>query len=251
MDTEYSAQEIDNPNSLLQHPNIRTLDAFEDDDINSTSNISESPSSNNDNSHEQQIRDMASELLRNKVPPFISVLYKNLEFRMFRNDLTEEQKDDNEDPVPYIFENASCLNENGRAFFTNFRRRLSVIAPSAELDSKEIVIFVPALNITLNEDNLYNNSMSFKDIVTLFGRFCENSKLANTKMQYNNLLFQVNLQERFFVRFNELIEIMENAGTFEQLGKFTNDEANPLLVDDDIEGDDNIDNEGDVEVISD
>lgn len=245
MDIDLPAQEIDNPNSLLQHPNIRTLDALNEVNEKSTSNTSESFNTNSDDYREQQIRGMASELLKNKPPPVISVLFKNSELRMFRDDLTVEQEDDNEEPLPYIFEDTSCLNENGRVFFTDFRRRLSLIAPSAELDSKEIVIFVPALNITLNEDNMYNNSMCFKDIVTLFERFCHNSKLAKTKMQHSILLFHVNLQERFFVRFNELIEIMEHAGTFEQLGKFTNDEANPLLVDDDLEGD------GDVEVISD
>ncbi|KAH3900800.1 uncharacterized protein SCODWIG_02601 [Saccharomycodes ludwigii] len=187
--------------------------------------------------------EIASDMLRNATPiPNIELIFEGISYSLFKlgNDNNfdliddENENDDNvsygQDLITHLFHDIEVLNYNMEQFFYSLRKVLERIEQSANLRNKELIIEVPALDLKLTEDNKYNKCIELRDILSIFEGFEKNSKA--TASELNHLVLEVELGVRFLTRYNDLVDLMHNNATFNQINGFSNDKTHPVVLDD-------------------
>ncbi|CCF60358.1 hypothetical protein KAFR_0J02940 [Kazachstania africana CBS 2517] len=174
------------------------------------------------------IRDAASSLLM-EVTSKILVHYKDDSFLLFKY----EKEGSNEDEgYTVMLEDPKLSNTPCNTLMSQIRSFLERHYNKLMFNSKEILLDIPVLDITINEDNIYNNQISFADIQTIFKILKERSE-NNHEMELPECLeATITLKPRFVSRYNALVELTESSATLSNIKPFSNNEDNPVILDD-------------------
>lgn len=137
---------------------------------------------------------------------------------------------DNEYPVIFTDIKFNVITCNH--FMTKIRQFLESIYGVLRFSNAEVTIELPQLNLTIYEDNVYNEKLSFQDIQSIFKVLKERS-IANNETDVPDHLFgEIKLKDRFVTRFNSLVELAESSATLKNIQPFSNDISHPVLLDD-------------------
>ncbi|CCD26897.1 Rmr1p NDAI_0I03290 [Naumovozyma dairenensis CBS 421] len=188
---------------------------------------------NNDSSNINEARAIAETLLKKKLPKII-VYFEDDTFLLFDYDLSQDNDDltVSDNTFPIICDNPRFFNTSCTEFMASVRRFLEKYYNGVLFNSKEILMDIPALDLTLCEDNLYNNQISFNDIETIF-RILKERSIANSELRVPAYMeIRIQTRPRFVSRYNALVELTEGAATLQNIKPFSNNEDDPLILDD-------------------
>lgn len=182
---------------------------------------------------EEELRNQLSGL-KNKVQeifsanelPLTTLEYDGHIFKMFPDKDSVENKN-----VQVVIEDKSLVHMEFNLFIAAIRVFLEKKYGVLPLSSKEIFIEFPDLNLQLNEDNIYVKRMTMDDIISIFNSLRINSIRRQEKDIPEIVRAVVVLRPRFVSRYNDLVEIMDNNGSFSTAQGFSNDKSHPVIVD--------------------
>lgn len=176
---------------------------------------------------EDKAREAASILLQ-KDSPTVIVNYQGTKFLLFNCNHSLDELS------PIICDNANMIHQNCielmkvvRVFFEKYYGHLVFM-------TKEIMFEIPCLDLTLSEDNLFNDKITFNDIETIFNILKERSQSRGEFSVPNYIEISVSLRPRFVSRYNYLVELTESDATFSNIQPYSNNETNPLVLDDEV-----------------
>lgn len=170
----------------------------------------------------------AAELMLKTVPPCIYVLYEDDSFLLFEC----EQEGDHTATLPIICEDDVQLHASCNGMFTAVRRFLEKYYGSLPFISKELLLEIPCLDITLCEDNAYNNQITFEDIATIFKILKERSESNSEPNVPPHMEIRISVRPRFVSRYNALVELTQSSASLGNIRPFTNDKSHPVVLDD-------------------
>lgn len=170
----------------------------------------------------------AAEMLLKKTPPCIRVSYGEDSFLLF--DCGDEE--DEAATMPIICENDVEMHASCNGLFTAVRRFLEKFYGGLPFLSKELLLDIPCLDITLCEDNAYNNQITFEDIATIFSILKERSESNSEPNVPRNMEIKISVRPRFVSRYNALVELTQSTASLGNIRPFTNDKSHPVVLDD-------------------
>ena len=175
-----------------------------------------------------EVRQAAESLLKKQLPKVL-VHYQDDKFLLFNYD---DARDDDEEAYPIICENTKYNNGSCTELLASVRKFLETYYNRILFGSKEILFEIPALDLTLCEDNIYNNQITFSDIETIF-RILRERSMANSEEDVPLCLeANISTRPRFVSRYNALVELTESTASLKNIKPFSNSENNPLVLDD-------------------
>lgn len=172
-----------------------------------------------------RIRNVAETLMKSELPK-VTVEYKDATFLLFTSD------DKNESNNPIICENAALYQRPMGEFMESIRKFMGNRFGRLAFATKELVLQLKSLDLTLFEDNVYNNHISFSDVYTIFKILKERSESNFETDIPTHLAIELSTRPRFVSRYNALVELTESSATLKNIKPFSNDETHPLIVDD-------------------
>lgn len=193
-----------------------------------------------------EVREAAKALLR-KMPSKVHIHYEGDVFILFDYDDDDDTEDDNDsfNSCPIICKDIDITHESCTNLMASIREFLGTYYNKIQFGNKEILINIPTLDITICEDNLYNNQVTFDDIQAIFNILQKRSKEQgeiNTPKYLDGI---ITTRPRFVSRYNALVELTEGNATLQNIKPFSNDEKNPVVLDDDDDDNTNISSAGD------
>ena len=169
-----------------------------------------------------------SELLPMEDIPTATLEYDGVIYPLF----TEQQPEaDVGGHIPGVVEDKSLIHTEFNVFIGAIRLFLQRKYGVLSLASKEIFVEFPDLGLQLNEDNVYVKRMTMDDILSIFKTLRKNSIKNEEPNIPDTIRTVVSLRPRFVSRYNDLVEIMDNSGSFATAHGFSNDESHPVVVD--------------------
>ncbi|SCU86323.1 LAMI_0D01552g1_1 [Lachancea mirantina] len=192
---------------------------------------------------DSEVYEAAKQLLNAK-PPQILIWYKgqpNLLFREYDGDSGEVVSGQN-----VICDDASDIHRGCNTIFARVRLHLQREYGALELMSRELLLDFPALDLTMEEDNMYNKSITMNDVISIFKLLRDNSiKKCETNVP-SFLEINVTTRPRFVARYNALVDLIGGEATFSHVKVYSNDKTHPVVVDD---AEQHVEQTGDAEVI--
>ncbi|KAG0668359.1 hypothetical protein C6P45_004711 [Maudiozyma exigua] len=184
------------------------------------------------------IRNTAKLLMRRKPSKFL-VKYEDDTFLLFdydddKNDNTNEEDNGS---YPIICEDIDYFHESFKKIFVIIRKFIQSYYTGVTLGAKEIVISIPALDLMIYEDNMYNDQASFSDLETNFQTLCKRSRESGETEIPKYLSALMTTRPRFVSRYNTLVELTEGTATLRNIKPFLNNEDNPVVLDDEDDED--------------
>lgn len=179
------------------------------------------------------IRNTAKLLMRRSPSKFL-VYYEDDTFLLFDYDEDKDEntyEEDNES-YPIICEDIDLFHESFKKIFIIIRKFIQGYYSGVPLGAKEIVMSIPALDLMIYEDNMYNDQASFNDLETIFQTLCKRSKESGETDIPKYLSGSMSTRPRFVARYNTLVELTEGTATLKNIKPFLNDEDNPVVLDD-------------------
>ncbi|CAI4039047.1 hypothetical protein SMKI_07G0140 [Saccharomyces mikatae IFO 1815] len=176
-------------------------------------------------SSEANIRNVAEVLMTSKMPK-VTVKYKDTTFLLFISE------DEDESNYPIMCENAALYQRPMGEFMESIRKFMGNRFGMLAFATKELVLQLKSLDLTLFEDNVYNNHISFSDIYTVFKILKERSESNFETDIPTHLTIELSTRPRFVSRYNALVELTESSATLKNIKPFSNDETHPLILDD-------------------
>lgn len=170
----------------------------------------------------------AAEMLLKKTPPCIYVSYEDDSFLLF--DCGDEGEQ--EASMPIICDDNVELHASCNGLFTAVRKFLEKYYGSLSFLSKELLFDIPCLDITLCEDNAYNNQITFEDIATIFRILKERSEANSEANVPAHMEIEISVRPRFVSRYNALVELTQSTASLGNIRPFTNDKSHPVVLDD-------------------
>ncbi|CDO93780.1 unnamed protein product [Kluyveromyces dobzhanskii CBS 2104] len=175
-----------------------------------------------------QLKDL-TESVRESLPtedlPDTTLEYAGHVYPVFAKD-----SDDTSQSVAVISDK-SFIHTELNFFIAAVRLFLQTKYGALALASKEILLHFPNLDLVCDEDNIYIKKMTMDDILSIFRVLRANSLKNGEENVPSTLRMIVTLQPRFVSRYNDLVEVMDNNGSFAVAHGFSNDESHPVLVD--------------------
>lgn len=231
------------------------IDQMEEDLLNYDSDNEMAEAYSDDDDRDSNIRQVAKNLLQ-KPANKVLLTYGNDTFLLYDcqdPDSNGVNGDDSTTAYPIICRNNGINTDPSNILMSTVRHFLEAYYNKIKFTTKEILINFPALDISLCEDNIYNNQISFEDIQTVFQILKSRSEANNESNIPPCLMGNIELRPRFVSRYNTLVELTESTATLKNIRPFSNDESHPVLLDD-INADSNemivmnIDDESDEDV---
>lgn len=176
-------------------------------------------------SPDAEVRNAAETLMKSKLPK-VTVMYENATFLLF------EMEDENESNHPIICENSALYQRPMGEFMESIRQFMGSRYGRLTFATKELVLQMKSLDLTLFEDNVYNNHISFNDVYTIFKILKERSESDFETDIPTHLVIELTTRPRFVSRYNALVELTESSATLKNIKPFSNDETHPLILDD-------------------
>lgn len=184
------------------------------------------------------IRQVANELLQKPVSKVV-INYNSDRFLLFdyKKDKNLNNRDDvdsnNADTSYHVICSDNQVNSQpSNVLMATIRQFLEGYYGKLKFTTKEIVLNIPSLDITLFEDNVYNNQVTFEDIQTIFRILKSRSEQNNEAHIPEFLTGNIELRTRFVARYNTLVELTESSATLQNIRPFSNDKSHPLILDD-------------------
>ncbi|CEP62993.1 Rmr1p LALA0_S06e08570g [Lachancea lanzarotensis] len=178
---------------------------------------------------ESEVNEAAKQLLSAKAPQ-IRVNYKDGDFL-----LLGEYDGDNAgewDSSKIICKDSADLHRGCHIVFGRLRLFLQNTNRPLDLLSRELQMEFPDLDLTLEEDNMYNKDITINDIVSMFKILKDNSIKKCEPNVPTIITVNVSTKSRFVSRYNSLVEMLTGEATFSNIRVFSNDESHPVLLDD-------------------
>ncbi|CAR31098.1 hypothetical protein ZYGR_0P04040 [Zygosaccharomyces rouxii] len=176
---------------------------------------------------DNEIRQAAEQLLQHKLPQ-VFIEYNGHGFLLFDC----EEKDQLQFNLPVICEDTKGFVHGCNELFNLIRRFLEDYHGKLSFVSKELILELPCLDLTLCEDNVYNSQITFSDITTIFDILRQRS-LENLETDVPECIRgTVSTRPRFVSRYNTLVELTQSSATLKNIKPFQNDETHPLVLDD-------------------
>ncbi|CAI4062375.1 hypothetical protein SUVZ_07G0100 [Saccharomyces uvarum] len=176
-------------------------------------------------SPDADVRNAAETLMKSKLPK-VTVMYESATFLLF------ETEDENESNHPIICENSALYQRPMGEFMESIRQFMGSRYGRLTFATKELVLQMKSLDLTLFEDNVYNNHISFNDVYTIFKILKERSEADFETDIPTHLAIELTTRPRFVSRYNALVELTESSATLKNIKPFSNDETHPLILDD-------------------
>ncbi|CAI6494401.1 AIS_HP2_G0016910.mRNA.1.CDS.1 [Saccharomyces cerevisiae] len=176
-------------------------------------------------SSDANIRNVAETLMKKKLPK-VTVEYEDTTFLLFASE------DEGEINNPIICENTALYQRPMGEFMESIRQFMGSRYGSLAFATKELVLRLRSLDLTLFEDNVYNNHISFNDVYTIFKILKERSESDFETDIPTHLAIELTTRPRFVSRYNALVELTESSATLKNIKPFSNDETHPLILDD-------------------
>lgn len=176
-------------------------------------------------SSDAHIRNVAENLMKSELPK-VTVKYKDSTFLLFTSE------EENESSQPIICENAALYQRPMGEFIESVRKFMGNRFGGLTFATKELVLQIKSLDLTLFEDNVYNNHISFSDVYTIFKILKERSESNFEADIPTHLTIELSTRPRFVSRYNALVELTESSATLKNIKPFSNDETHPLILDD-------------------
>ncbi|CAI4061739.1 hypothetical protein N7582_001945 [Saccharomyces uvarum] len=176
-------------------------------------------------SPDADVRNAAEALLKSKLPK-VTVMYENDTFLLF------DTEDENESNYPIICENSALYQRPMGEFMESIRQFMGNRYGRLTFATKELVLQMKSLDLTLFEDNVYNNHISFNDVYSVFKILKERSESDFETGIPTHLAIELTTRSRFVSRYNALVELTESSATLKNIKPFSNDETHPLILDD-------------------
>lgn len=161
--------------------------------------------------------------------PDTTLEYAGEVYPMFSKD--NDNGTDNNEQQSVVIEDRSLIHMELNYLIAAIRLFLQNKHGALSLASKEILLHFPSLDLLCNEDNLYIKKMTMDDIISIFKVLRTNSLRNGEENVPSTLRIVVSLQPRFVSRYNDLVEVMDNNGSFAVVHGFSNDESHPVFVD--------------------
>ncbi|CCK71808.1 Rmr1p KNAG_0I00160 [Huiozyma naganishii CBS 8797] len=189
---------------------------------------------------EDAMRRAAHQLLRRENSKVV-IRYKDDRMLLFDcssdQDSEPEGSDDdegngNKSTYPIICQNSDISHSPCNMLMAAIRSFLQTYYGPLQFASNEIMLCIPLLDITICEDNAYNNQVSFDDILTIFDILRERSKEKEEANVPTHLEAEIKLRPRFVARYNALVELTDSSATLNNIKPFSNDSGHPLVLDD-------------------
>ncbi|EDO15625.1 hypothetical protein Kpol_489p6 [Vanderwaltozyma polyspora DSM 70294] len=178
---------------------------------------------------EDQIKEAAKALLKKKIPTIV-ILYEGTRFLLFNSDEPEAEL------AAIVCEDESMLHQNCGTLMKVLREFMENYYGKLHFVTKELMMEIPCLELTLCEDNIYNEKITFNDILSIFEILRERSIERGENGIPDHLNVQIAVRPRFVSRYNSLVELTESDASLSNIKPFSNDECNPLVLDDEIDG---------------
>ncbi|CCE64211.1 hypothetical protein TPHA_0G03710 [Tetrapisispora phaffii CBS 4417] len=174
------------------------------------------------------ISSIAAQLLQSKSLPKIVIRYENTDFLLFNCD------DSNDEVISILCEDVSLVNAECLELLKHIRLSLERYYGKLAFMSKEMYLHIPSLDLTINEDNLYNNKISMNDIISIYEILRGRSLDRNEANVPDHLLVELKLRQRFLNRYNSLVELTENdEASLLNIVPFSNNQSDPVVLEDD------------------
>lgn len=157
---------------------------------------------------------------------------KNIDGLSSSNDSRSNTVDDADISYPVICPDSQINSQSSNVLMATIRQFLEDYYGKLKFTTKEIILNIPSLDITLFEDNIYNNQVTFEDIQTIFRILKSRSEKNNEANIPKFLIGNIELRPRFVARYNTLVELTESSATLENIRPFSNDKSHPLVLDD-------------------
>ncbi|BAP73139.1 RMR1-like protein [Kluyveromyces marxianus] len=156
--------------------------------------------------------------------PATTLEYNGIVYPMFASDA------EGSDQI-CVVQDKSLIHTEFNIFMGSIRLFLQQKHGSLAFANKEILLEFPDLDLVCDEDNLYIKKMTMDDIISIFKVLRANSLEKSEENVPSALRAVVTLQPRFVSRYNDLVEVMDNNGSFAVARGFSNDESHPVFVD--------------------
>lgn len=183
------------------------------------------------------IRQMAKDLLQ-KPANKVLIHYKEDIFLLFDYQdtlsTTTVVEDDSSNTYPIICRDNEVNSHPSNILMATIRQFLEGFYNKIKFATKEILLNIPSLDITLCEDNIYNSQVTFDDIQTVFKILKSRSEQNNESNIPSCLTGTIELRPRFVARYNTLVELTESTATLKNIRPFSNDQSHPLVLDDNL-----------------
>lgn len=237
------------------------IDQMEEDLLNYDSDNEMAEASSADEDRDSNIRQVAKSLLQ-KPANKVLLTYGTDTFLLYDCQETDNNDENSTTAYPIICRNNDINTDPSNILMSSIRHFLEAYYNKIKFATKEILVNFPALDISLCEDNIYNNQISFEDIQTVFQILKSRSEANNEPNVPSCLMGNIELRPRFVSRYNTLVELTESTATLKNIRPFSNDESHPVLlddfnadsnevvvmnIDDDSDGDINVDTGSDIE----
>lgn len=178
---------------------------------------------------DSEVQEAARQLLRSK-PPKITVEYQGEEYLLFQEYDGDNAAGDN--PRVAICCDSADLHRGCDVLMARIRSFLQGIYGTIGFAAREIVLDIPDLELTINEDNRYSKDITMNDIVSIFKILKDNSIKRFEQDVPAYIKSEIKTNPRFVSRYNMLVEMVNSDATFSNTKAFSNDKCNPLVVDD-------------------
>lgn len=176
---------------------------------------------------DNEIRQAAEQLLRQKLPQ-VFIQYSDHQFLLFDC----EENSQLEVNLPTICEDNRGFAHSCNELFNFIRRFLEDYYGKLSFVSKEIILELPCLDLTLCEDNVYNTQITFSDLTTIFNILRQRSQENSETDVPDCIRGIIGTRPRFVSRYNTLVELTQSNATLKNIRPFRNDETHPLILDD-------------------
>lgn len=178
---------------------------------------------------DSEIRQAAETLLKQKLPKVL-VKYNDDQFLLFECDDKEQVSG----VKTIICEGSKAFSHSCNELFSAIRHFLERFYGKIAFVSKELLLDLPCLDLTLCEDNVYNSQITFSDITTIFNVLKERSEHNSELNIPDCIMGAITIRPRFVSRYNTLVELTQSSATLSNIKPFKNDETHPLVLDDNM-----------------
>ncbi|AQZ16887.1 RMR1 (YGL250W) [Zygosaccharomyces parabailii] len=176
---------------------------------------------------ESEIRQAAEMILKQKLPKVL-LKFNDDEFLLFEC----EDKEEVNEVKTIICEGSKGFSQSCNELFSSIRHFLETYYGKIAFVSKELLLELPCLDLTLCEDNVYNSQITFSDISTIFNVLKERSEHNSEVNVPSCIVGTITIRPRFVSRYNTLVELTQSSATLSNIKPFKNDETHPLVLDD-------------------
>ena len=179
---------------------------------------------------EEQAQEVAKQLLREEAPKIV-VKYRAEKFLLF---FFTDKDNSSAASYPVICEDTDLLHAPCADVMARLRHFLENLYGKLEFATKEILLKIPVLDLEICEDNVFNSQVTIRDIQTIFHILRDRSLRANETDVPDYIEAEIGFRLRFVSRFNALVELTEGSATLANILPFSNNEDNPVVLDDPV-----------------